>query len=66
MKGGEYMKNQNRVLVPITEAELDRAYGVRCNNCDNCDQVNEIGLGPTCCKNDCLLGLAGSFISKSK
>lgn len=60
------MKNETRVLVPVSEEEMDMAYGARCGTCKNCKKVNSIGLGPTCCKHDCLLGLAGSFLSKDK
>ncbi len=60
------MKNISRVLVPVSEEEMDTAYGKRCGVCQNCKEVNQIGLGPTCCRHDCLLGLAKSFISKDK
>ncbi len=60
------MKTVDRMLVPISEEEMEMAYGVRCGTCQNCKQVNEIGLGPTCCKHDCILGFVGSFLSKEK
>lgn len=66
-EGGEGMENENRVLIPISEEELDMAYGEkRCGMCVNCKNVNIIGLGKRCCNYDCLFGLAGAFISSQK